>query len=209
MKTNVYVDGFNLYFGAAKRFHCKWLNPLEVARRHLGNQNQIQSVKVFTARVNPRPHDPGQPLRQQTYLRALGTVPEIEIFYGHFLTKETRMPDARSRRVPPQMLDVIKTEEKGSDVNLASQLLRDAYTGAFECAVLITGDSDLLMPVRIVKEELGFPVGVLNPQQNPCQVLRQHATFYKHLKKQRVLASAFPATLTDANGSFSKPSVWA
>jgi uncharacterized LabA/DUF88 family protein len=62
--------------------------------------------------------------------------------------------------VPAQRVWVDKTEEKGSDVNLASHLLRDAYTKRFEVAVLITNDSDLAEPVRIVAQEIGLPVGV-------------------------------------------------
>jgi hypothetical protein len=60
---------------------------------------------------------------------------------------------------------VDKTEEKGSDVNLASHLLRDAYGRRFEVAVLVTNDSDLAEPVRIVAQEIGLPVGLLNPHQ--------------------------------------------
>ena len=139
MITRVYIDGFNLYFGAAKRWQCKWLNPVTS---------------------------------------------------------------------PPEMVRVIKTEEKGSDVNLASQLLNDAHQKRMECAVLVTGDSDLLMPVRIVKEELGLTVGVLNPQKHPCAVLKRHATFYKHLKRERTIASLLPDPLADIHGDFHKPKEW-
>jgi hypothetical protein len=74
---------------------------------------------------------------------------------------------------------VIKTEEKGSDVNLATHLLSDACNRRFECAVIISGDSDLLAPVQVVMSELQLPVGVLNPQKRPCRVLARQATFYK------------------------------
>ena len=67
---------------------------------------------------------------------------------------------------PTQRVWVDKTEEKGSDVNLASHLVRDAYQQAFQVAVLITNDSDLAEPVRIVRQELNLPVGVLNPHQH-------------------------------------------
>lgn len=118
------------------------------------------------------------------------------------------MPKADSATCPPEMVRVIKTEEKGSDVNLASQLLNDAHQKRMECVVLVTGDSDLLMPVRIVKEELGLTVGVLNPQKHPCAVLKRHATFFKHLKRERTLVSALPEQLTDSNGNFHVPKEW-
>ena len=60
---------------------------------------------------------------------------------------------------PPQKVWVDKTEEKGSDVNLASHLLRDAYNRRFEVAEIITNDSDLAEPVRIVSQEIKLPLG--------------------------------------------------
>ena len=208
MKTMVYIDGFNLYFGAVKGTGHKWLNLVEAVQRHLSPKNVIVGTKYFTAKLNPRPHDPDQPLRQDTYLRALRTLPNFEIFFGFFLTKNVKLPLANPPANGPKRALVVKTEEKGSDVNLGAQLLHDGHLGRFECAVVVSGDSDLVMPVRIVKEELGLPVGVLNPQKNPCVELKKHATFYKHLKKGRLAWSEFPEILTDAQGTFHKPSTW-
>ena len=63
----------------------------------------------------------------------------------------------------PRTVEVIKTEEKGSDVNLATHLLADAFRHDCEAAVVITNDSDLAEPIRVVRHELGLPVGVVNP----------------------------------------------
>ncbi len=208
MKTHVYIDGFNLYFGTLKNSSCKWLNIVEAVRRHLKSHHIIDRTKYFTAKLSPRPNDPNQPLRQETYLRALRTLPDFEIFFGHFLTRNVRLPLANPVPGGPTSIEVVKTEEKGSDVNLATQLLHDAYEGLFECAVVVSGDSDLLMPVRLVKEKLKLPVGVLNPQKHPCSVLRKHATFYKHLIKGRLAKSQLPSTLIDTTGTFHKPSSW-
>ena len=105
-------------------------------------------------------------------------------------------------------VEVIKTEEKGSDVNLAIHLLHDAYRNRYECAVIISGDSDLLAAVQIVKNELGKPVGVLNPQKRPSRMLERHATFYKHIRPGVLAASQFPKTFVDEHGTFSKPTQW-
>jgi hypothetical protein len=61
------------------------------------------------------------------------------------------------------MVWVWKTEEKGSDVNLATHLLHDAYRNDHELAVVISNDSDLVVPIQIVRHELGKPVGVFVP----------------------------------------------
>jgi len=205
MRTIVYVDGFNLYYGALKGTPCKWLDLAKLCRLLLPN-HQIIKIKYFTARVSARPHDPDQPTRQQTYFRALQTIPNLDIIYGHFLSHEIDMPLAQH---PHRSVRVIKTEEKGSDVNIAAHLVHDGHRGLYELAVLITNDSDLLEPLKIVRYELNLPVGILNPQQqHPSRVLLQHASFFKRIRRGALAASQFPSPLQDANGIFHKPGVW-
>ena len=204
MKTIVYIDGFNLYYGALKDTPYKWLN-LDHLCRHLLPKNEIVGLKYFTATVSARPHDPDQPIRQQIYLRALQTLPHLEIIYGHFLAHEIYMPRADD---PTRTVKVLKTEEKGSDVNLAAHLVNDGHRGRYETAVLITNDSDLLESVKMVRYELNLPVGILNPQRRPSWVLKQHATFIKTIRRGVLRASQFPKRLRDANGQFHKPASW-
>ena len=63
----------------------------------------------------------------------------------------------------PRTVEVIKTQEKGSDVNLATFLLLDAFRQESDIAVVISNDSDLKEPIRVLIEELGVPVGLVNP----------------------------------------------
>lgn len=76
-------------------------------------QKHIVKIKYFTARVSARPHDPDQPVRQQAYLRALETIPHLQIIYGHFLTNTVKMPVANCPPGKQCYETVIKTEEKG------------------------------------------------------------------------------------------------
>src|SRR5512147_2920034 len=131
-RASVYIDGFNLYYGAVRGTPYRWLDLSQLCQRMLPNDT-IQEIKYFTALVSARPHDPQAPVRQQIYLRALKTTPNLRILYGHFLTHSVRMILTGSD--PPQKVWVDKTEEKGSDVNLAAHLLFDAFGGAFELAV--------------------------------------------------------------------------
>jgi uncharacterized LabA/DUF88 family protein len=208
MRTIAYVDGFNLYFGALRKTPYRWLNLQRLLELHLQTHNQIVGIKYFTAKLNSRPNDPDAPARQATYLRALATLPNLDITLGHFLTKNVRMLLANPALGQSPTVEVVKTEEKGSDVNLAVQLLHDAHLNRFDCAVIVSGDSDLLMPVKIIRNELHKVVGVLNPQVHPCTVLKANATFYKHLRPNFVAAAQFPQTLTDAQGTFTKPPTW-
>lgn len=93
-------------------------------------------------------------------------------------------------------------------MNLAAHLLRDAFFKKFEVAVLITNDSDLAEPVRIVRHELGLPVGILNPHQVHSSVLQKLATFSKRIRQGDLIASQFQPILTDGKGMFRKPASW-
>jgi len=208
MKTYVYVDGFNLYYGAVKGTPFRWLDIRKLCQLLLP-RHQIARIKYFTARVSARPGDPDTPTRQQTLLRALGTLSNFEIIYGHFLTNEVSMLQAGlPAGAPPKYVKVIKTEEKGSDVNLATHLLSDGFRKEYEAAVLITNDSDLLEPVRIVRNELGLVVGILNPHKRASRVLAREASFVKQIRSAALRASQFPARLKDAHGVITKPATW-
>lgn len=207
MRTYVYIDGFNLYYGAVRRTPYKWLNLSTLCHLLLPGY-QIERIKYFTAHVQARPDDPDQSTRQQTYLRALRTLPNLDIILGHFLTNEVAMRLVQPPAVGSAFVRVIKTEEKGSDVNLAAHLLHDGHLGRYEAAVLLTNDADLLEPVRMVRHDLGLPVGIINPHPRPSRVLVQQASFVRQIRRGVLAASQFPPTLTDAIGPFHKPSQW-
>ena len=207
MKAYVYVDGLNLYYGAVKGTPYKWLNLAALCRLLLPHDHIVQ-IKYYTAVVEARPDDPDAPTRQQFYLRALRTIPNLSIHYGHFLTQERTLPLVSPTLNGPRAARVFKTEEKGSDVNLATHLVRDGFRKEFEVAIVVTNDSDLLEPIRVVRHELGLPVGVLNPHPKPSRALLQHVSFVKQIRRGQLARSQFPDTLVDASGKFSKPSGW-
>ncbi len=204
VKVNIYVDGFNLYYGAVKGTPYRWLNIAEMCSLLLP-RDQILQIKYFTALVNPRRSDPDQRSRQETFLRALATIPNLSIVYGFFLTHEIMMPLAPPARGYQK---VIKTEEKGSDVNLATHLLIDGFDDAYELAVIVSNDSDLLEPIKVVTQRLGKPVGILNPHRVPSAALLPHAKFVKQIRRGVLAQSQFPNMLTDLRGTFSRPAGW-
>ena len=119
------------------------------------------------------------------------------------------MPLAHPLPGQPKYTQVIKTEEKGSDVNIAAHMVNDGHRGLYEVAILVSNDSDLVEPVKIVRNELKLPVGVLNPfLQTPSFDLRKYATFVRPIRAGVLPASQFPPTLKDANGTFYKPPTW-
>lgn len=197
--------GSTLYYGSFKRTPYKWLDLGSLCAGMLPNDRVI-AIKYYTARISARPGKPNGPTDQQIYLRALRTIPNLSITYGHFLTHS--VPMALTGLTPTKRVWVDKTEEKGSDVNLAAHLVRDAFRGVFQVAVLITNDSDLAEPVRIVRQELNLPVGILNPHQQHSAELKRVATFLKRIRQSDLITSQFPAVLNDSKGVIHKPPSW-
>jgi hypothetical protein len=130
--------------------------------------------------------------------------------FGDWARSHLRVASAfvESAGQPQQFVKVIKTEEKGSDVNLATQLLHDAHLNRFDVAVVVSNDSDLLGPIKIVRSELNKKVGVLNPQKHPSRAILPHIDFIKQIRAGALQAALFPDQLTDQHGSFTKPQGW-
>lgn len=213
LKTNVYIDGFNLYYRAVKRTPYKWLDLSMLCQRLLPSHS-INRIRYFTALVQPRPGDPSSPERQQIYLRALQTIPNLTITYGQFRARTIRRPLAKPiEAIGYSTVEVMDSEEKGSDVNLATHLLVDAYNGDFEQALVISNDLDLALPIKMVRDDIGLPVGLVNPNLQPTAPIPRNlsdvATFTRRLRKNTLRDCQFPQTLVDEIGRrITKPSSW-
>lgn len=206
VRTYVYIDAFNLYYGALANTSYKWLDLEKLCDGMLSEKFKVERIKYFTAMVKPSKADPGQPARQQAYIKALGTLPRVEIIRGHFLVEESRL---RTVAPPHARVLVEKENEKGSDVNLATHLLCDGYENAYDVAVVVTGDSDQVLPIKMVREKLGKDVGVINPQSRPSAELQKAASFYYGTIRPNFLATCqFPETMHSAKGIIFKPHAW-
>lgn len=207
-RTSVYTDAFNLYFGSLKNTPYRWLNLETLCAAYLQG-NHITNIKYFTAKVSARPNDPQQPVRQQAYLRALETLPTVSIVYGHYLSHVVSARLANPPHGANPFVDIIKTEEKGSDVNLAAHMLHDAHLNRFDVAVVISNDSDLLEPIKLVRSELGKKVGVLNPQHKASRAILPHIDFIKQIRPGALAASQLPGQIVAHDGStITKPNSW-
>lgn len=209
METIVYIDGFNLYHCAVKGTAYKWLDLPAFCDRLAGPGHTVVRVKYFTAKLKDLPHNPGSQQRQYIYWRALGALARLDVHLGKFQIQPKWRPLHKPGgpfKPEPTMAWVDLTEEKGSDVNLASWLLLDGFTGAYESAIVISNDSDLREPVRMVKEEIGLPVGVCNPAGGKKDQLT--GSFKRPLREWMLRDSQLPTNMTDGEGAFHKPPIW-
>lgn len=205
MRANVYVDGFNLYH-ALRDTPYKWLDLRKLARFLLPN-DRIHRIRYFTSRITV-PRDQPKEQNQQTYIRALKTLPRLSVHYGTCRSDSEFLPRAGGK--PGQHELVIEKKQKGSDVNLASMLLADGFRGDYEVAVVVSNDSDLVLPINIVTNQLRLPVGLLKPVRRGLFAVEliEAVTFYKPIRKGVLAASQFPPQLADANGTITKPNGW-
>jgi uncharacterized LabA/DUF88 family protein len=212
MKTIVYIDGFNLYYRCLRGTANKWLNIEALSKAVLPKDSDIQAICYYTARVSGRTNK-DSPKDQHAYLRAISTLPTVSIYYGNFIVskKWAGLVDPPTTFKPlPQVAWVWKTEEKGSDVNLGVHLVRDAYKGLFDRAVVLTNDTDLVEPIRIVTEECQLEVILLNPNKKgeSATSLKNVATSVRHIAPY-VSSCQFPAVIPVAGKSpITKPSDW-
>jgi hypothetical protein len=207
LKTLIYADGFNLYYRALKHTRYKWLNIKDLCVLALGKRYRVDTIKYYTARVSDKTN-PDQPRRQQIYLRELRTIPEARIYYGKFLVHPVRLSLQTPLPDGTRSVWVMKTEEKGSDVNLASHLVHDAHKGAFEVAAVVSCDTDLVEPPRIVSQEIGLPVCLLPPQIEGSKSLKAVATEVRKIGKARLKQAQFPDVVVAADGEIRKPGSW-
>lgn len=215
-KASVYVDGFNLYRQIlADHPEHKWLDLQALMDRVLHDYDVTQ-ISYFTAVIKALPgKDPSSPQRQQAYLRALRTSPRVSVFMGKFRIDPRIMPlhpTQFDEAGDPVRVKVKKTEEKGSDVALASRLLVDAMHGECDVYVVCTNDSDLVMPIRLTQEELGRDVGLLSPMQpkRASNELKQtNPVWHRQITPADLSASQLPDEVRDATGVIRRPTKWA
>ena len=132
-RSIVYVDGFNLYYGALRGSLFKWLNLqryFQLFRPH----DQLQQIRYFSALIS----GPTQP-NQLTYLQALETLPLVEVVLEKFKEKRLRCGVHHCAFAGARLFPAM--EEKRTDVNIAVYMLDDAYQNLADHFILISGDS--------------------------------------------------------------------
>ena len=209
LRANVYIDGFNFYYGALRsRPHLKWLDYRALAANLLSGY-EINTVRYFTAPARNRLNDKTVSQRQGVYLQALEENSEIEIHKGQFKESPARLPLANElKKGKLKLVKVMRTVEKGSDASLAAYLVRDSCHNEMDAALVMSNDSDLQTPVNIAEQE-GITVITVNPheQRNQQRVLR--SSDKRTLDEGILRRSQLPNPVVSGNGrKIYKPRPW-
>lgn len=197
MVANVYIDGFNFYYGCMKGTPYKWLD-FRLLSQELLRGHRVGTVNYFTARVQGRAPDGHQHLRQDAYLRALEAC-GVEIYYGQFQTRIKTVRLAKLRRKKIQYVKAKVTEEKGTDVSLGSHLLWDAFHKKMDCAVILSNDADLQTPLDMAMQ-LDVKVITVNPHRHSGQADHLIGTERRNLRLVHLQRSQMPREMHDCKG---------
>ena len=198
-KIICYIDGYNLYYGMRSKYGKKyiWLNVQALVENFLKPNMKLIEVKYFTAISNS---EEGRKERQEIYLKALKkTCSKLSIHYGKFLKKNKKCPHCKE-------INTIY-EEKQTDVNIASHLLRDFYKKEFDHCYLISGDSDLIPPVEIINKEYNIMTIAFPPDRVSKEMKHKFNTF--NISKQKLRDCQLPLEIKkDHKVMIKKPSTW-
>src|SRR5215208_1993855 len=115
LRTGVFVDGLNLYFGCLKDSPYRWLNVAALCRLSLPDDCRLTHIDYFTAPVSPTPRDPRAALDQETYLRALATLPNLAVHRSASEEHPRRRPLAVPEPGRPTYVTVLERQERGTD----------------------------------------------------------------------------------------------
>lgn len=200
----VYIDGFNLYFALRANRWRKyyWLDLVKLGNSLLKPEQCLLEVHHFTTRLRYRHGDKGSLRRQAIYLEALRTLDPLRLHFGHYLEKPRRC-----RTCHATWMDY---EEKMTDVNIATQLLTDAFDDQFDTALLISADSDLTTPVRFIL--LRFPkkrIIIVRPPGRHSEELSKAATASFTMGEAKLRMSQLPLNVTSKDGYLlTRPKEW-
>lgn len=200
---------------SSKGIPSKWLDIEALADRMLP-EYAVSQVSYFTAIIKTLPgSDAASPQRQQAYLQALGNGARTTIYLGKFRIDKRVMPLHPTVWEPdgsPRLVKVKKTEEKGSDVALASRLLVDAANRTSDLYVVCTNDSDLVMPMSLVSSEFSGQVGLLSPleaKRSSNELKQTNPVLHRAITGADLAACQLPDEVDDKYGTVRRPAKWA
>ena len=235
LRTRIYIDGYNFYYGCLRGTPHKWLDLLPLFENHIlpsallkdgdGHIRQSAllpspSIKFFTAKIIEsvaRSTDSvSSQARYHTALRKLHDG-RIELIEGYYAVNKMKVKvvDADEPNRPPRECKEVqawKVEEKQSDVNLALQVYHDAFTGQIDHAVIVTNDTDIAPALAMIRAHTQVLLGVVVPTTdhtrppNTDLVKLAHWT-RRHINSSELAACQLPRVIPGKRPTI-KPDSW-
>lgn len=197
----VYIDGFNLYFGLLEKGWRKylWLDLQKLASSLLIDNQSLVHTKYFTSRIsNPT----SKQRRQSLFLDALNTLTEFSIYYGRY--------QAEVKTCDNCGFTTLVSNEKKTDVNIATEMLVDAFQNRFDTAILVSADADLTAPIVSIRKL--FPdkaVIIAFPPARHSYELKNKASGVYFISEEKLAQNLLPESIILKNGfELKRPEKW-
>jgi uncharacterized LabA/DUF88 family protein len=195
----VYIDGFNLYFGMTSKYkNTKWLDIVSLANDLLKPTQELVEVRYYTAMISNNPPKVKRQVKYVDVVRNSGAI----ISKGQYKKKPKFCRKCKS--------SWLTHEEKMTDVNISVDLLVHAMEDRYDAAMLISGDSDLVPPIKAIHKS--FPkkrVFVAFPPNRANMEVRKVAKGSFTIGRKTLLDNQFDNDITLKNGTIlSKPNNW-
>ena len=228
MKTNIYIDGYNLYYGRLKHTPHKWLDICTLFSEHIlkvqSRQIEVNRIKYFTADIKSKFATHGQIAQksQNDYHRAIQQLyPEkIEIIKGYYSLDYAKLPKFKRPLDKFDRTEVWRLEEKQTDVNIALHMYRDVMKGDCDQIILVSNDTDLEPALETIRQDKGaaIKIGIVIPvkklesgrSHRPAnQRLSQYADWTRHhILEQELVQSQLPEIIPTKKKPILKPDYW-
>lgn len=228
LRTRIYVDGYNLYYGCLKRTPYKWLdlghlfdqvlNGIIVNGVPLNIALATPAIKYFTAPILKNFAKAKDSVSSQAqYHHALrGHLGEaLQIVEGYYDSHCSQQYPFIEGQAPldREPVPVWKLEEKQSDVALALHALSDALRGEVDHVVVVSNDTDLAPALTMIREQTAAIVGVVLPTRDGTRpgnaTLRELGHWKRdHLADAILRVSQLPPVVVREGRAIRKPLSW-
>lgn len=196
-----YIDGFNLYYGMmdAGFGRYRWLNLQVLVQSLLKPEQQLLQVNYFTTLVI---NDQEGRLRQRALLDALQTQELVKTFLGKFQKQKYSCRHCGH--------EFQRDCEKMTDTAIVAELVKDYYENRFDAAMIISGDTDLLPPMRLINEAADNKrVLVAFPPARVNEEMRLFAKGSMVIGRKKLADSQFPPLIAGKDGQeIHQPASW-
>lgn len=231
LRTRVYIDGYNLYYGCLKRSSYKWLNPLaliecilptilyEQGGQPIRYRFQSPAIKYFTAPIlEAFAKSDDSTECQANYHEALAgqLQGELQIIKGYHDARPARAhcwEEGKAARECDKV-DIWKLEEKQSDVALALHAYSDAIRQEVDQIIVLTNDTDFVPAMRMIRDYhtlviVGL-IAPISPERGTVNAgieKRAHWT-RRHIRDEEFVRSQLPHVVRGKSRAIHKPITW-
>lgn len=146
------IDGFNLYHSILRlkkdlNLNAKWLNLHSLCKSYVplfGKEATLEKIFYFTAiPTHLSDRYPQKVPKHKNYIKILESL-GVHAVLGRFKEKIVHCSRCNS--------DLIKHEEKETDVSIALKVIEVSLKDICETVVIVTGDTDLAPAIRTAKD---------------------------------------------------------